>query len=279
MKSIIKYVEYFGRKASASRLSAYSAQTAFFMFFSLIPLVMLLFSLLNQIGSPTEDLSSAAELYAPDVLSEFFELYYDEIFTDSKLSLTIVSAIALLWSASKGVYAIIGGFNSVYEIKEGRNFILIRLIAMFYTVAFLVIMIAALLLMVFGNFIGNYLYAIFNELKGLVYIISSFRFIIGFVFLVLFFTLVYKTVPGGKLKFSDQIPGAVMASAGWVSFSILFSFFVNNFSNYANIYGSLTAIIVLMLWLYICMYIMFLGAEVNFILSSKVNKEEKTPAE
>lgn len=250
MKSIIKYVEYFGRKASASRLSAYSAQTAFFMFFSLIPLVMLLFSLLNQIGSPTEDLSSAAELYAPDVLSEFFELYYDEIFTDSKLSLTIVSAIALLWSASKGVYAIIGGFNSVYEIKEGRNFILIRLIAMFYTVAFLVIMIAALLLMVFGNFIGNYLYAIFNELKGLVYIISSFRFIIGFVFLVLFFTLVYKTVPGGKLKFSDQIPGAVMASAGWVSFSILFSFFVNNFSNYANIYGSLTAIIVLMLWLY-----------------------------
>lgn len=236
---------------------------------------MLLISLLNRIGSPVEDLYNAGEMYTPTVLSSFFETYYDEIFTDTKLSLTIVSAVALLWSASKGVYAIIGGFNSVYEVKEGRNFILLRLIAMFYTIAFLAILVAALTLMVFGNFIGDYLYSIFTDLKGLVYIVSSFRFIIGFVFLVLFFTLVYKTVPGGKLKFLDQIPGAVMASAGWVSFSILFSFFVNNFSNYANIYGSLTAIIVLMLWLYICMYIMFLGAEVNFILSSKVGNEDK----
>lgn len=241
---------------------------------------MLLISLLNRIGSPIEDLYNAGEIYTPTVLSSFFELYYDEIFADTKLSLTIVSAVALLWSASKGVYAIIGGFNSVYEVKEGRNFILLRLIAMFYTIAFLAILVAALTLMVFGNFIGDYLYSIFTDLKGLVYIISSFRFIIGFVFLVLFFTLVYKTVPGGKQKFLDQIPGAVMASAGWVSFSILFSFFVNNFSNYANIYGSLTAIIVLMLWLYICMYIMFLGAEVNFILSSKTNNnEEKTPVQ
>jgi membrane protein len=86
----------------------------------------------------------------------------------------------------------------------------------------------------------------------------------------------YKSLPSRKIKFIDQIPGAVITSAGWVSFSILFSFFVDNFSNYANIYGSLTAIIVLMLWMYICMYIMFIGAELNCILASKIYGTEKS---
>jgi len=91
----------------------------------------------------------------------------------------------------------------------------------------------------------------------------------------LFFSIIYKTLPNGKMKFVDQIPGAVITSAGWVSFSILFSFFVDNFSNYANVYGSLSAIIILMLWLYICMYIMFIGAEINCILTAKVNEIQK----
>lgn len=269
MKTIYTNIRYLTRKASASKISAYSAQTAFFMFLSLVPLVMLSLSLLKQLGSSESDVASVADQFAPGVVSSFFDIYMDEIMDDSKLSLTIVSALVLLWSASKGVFAIIGGMNSVYEIKESRNYFLIRAIAMFYTVAFIVILIGALILMVFNDKFNDLLYSFFPHLTGLVYIISSLRFIIGFIALVLFFSLLYKALPSGKQRFSDQIPGAVISSAGWVGFSIIFSFFVENFSNYANIYGSLTAIIVLMLWLYICMYIMFLGAQVNQILISK----------
>ncbi|MBR5858949.1 MAG: YihY/virulence factor BrkB family protein [Clostridia bacterium] len=276
MNNFIKEIRYFIRKISASRVGAYSAQTAFFMFLSLIPLVMLLLSLVRQLGTSAEEVSNIASEYAPGFLGSFFETYIDEIITNGRLSMTVVSSVILLWSASRGIYAIIGGLNSVYEIKEERNYFLIRLLAVFYTVAFIIILVGALLLLVFGNEINALIYSIFPNLKGLVYIISSLRFILGFVILILFFSIMYKSLPNRKMKFIDQIPGAVITSAGWVSFSILFSFFVDNFSNYANIYGSLTAIIVLMLWLYICMYIMFIGAELNCILSSKIYSQQET---
>ena len=271
MNNIIKSIRYLTRKAAASRISAYSAQTAFFMFLSLIPLIMLLLSLLQQIGAATDSFASAAKQFAPEFVSSFFNTYVDEIISTSNLSLTIASAFVLLWSASKGVFAIIGGLNSVYEIKESRNYFLVRLLAIFYTIAFIFIIIAALILLVFGDTLSGFLYSLFPNLKGLVYIITSLRFILGFLILVLFFSILYKSLPSGKQRFLDQIPGAVISSAGWVSFSILFSFFVENFGNYANIYGSLTAIIVLMLWLYTCMYILFLGAEINNIISSRID--------
>ena len=272
MKRLWKAIKYFGRKVSANRMGAYSAQTAFFMFLSLIPLVMLLLTMLSKFGTTSEEIIHNAENIAPGFLLRFLNTYLDEIIDVGSISVTIVSAIVLLWSASRGMFAIICGLNSVYEVKEHRNYFVIRLLAILYTGAFVLMMLIALLLMVFGNAISEYVYSLMNDLKGLVYIISSLRFVIGFVMLVLFFMLVYKTLPGAKVRFAEQIPGAVISSAGWVAFSILFSFYIDNFSNYSNIYGSLTIIIVLMLWLYGCMYIMFIGAEMNFILSSKLRE-------
>ncbi len=265
---LVKNIKYINRKMNASRVGAYAGQAAFFMFLSLIPLVMLFLSLLKQFGTESLYISVSAEEFVPGVISSFFNIYIDEIMDDTKLSLTIVSACVLLWSASKGIFAIIGGLNSVYEIKEDRGYFYLRFISIFYTVAFVGLLVGALIIMVFGNMLNDMLYSLLPDLKGLVYIISSLRFIIAFVLLVLFFTVMFKSLPSGKQRFSDQLPGAVITSAGWVSFSILFSFFVDNFSNYANIYGSLTAIIVLLLWLYVCMYIMFIGAEINLILSA-----------
>ncbi len=270
MNGFLKSINYITRKMKASRISAYAAQTAFFMFLSLIPLIMLLLSLLKQIGTEQNVLSVVTNNYMPGVMNSFFDVYLDEIINDSKVSLTIVSAVILLWSASRGIYSIIGGLNSVYEIKENRNYFLLRLIAVFYTLAFVIILVGALLILVFGDRLNDLLYSFFPDLIGLVYIISSLRFIIGFVILVLFFTVLYKLLPSAKQKFSAQIPGALFAGAGWITFSILFTAFVENFGSYANIYGSLSAIIVLLLWLYVCMYILFIGAELNLILSTKL---------
>ena len=268
MNSFIKNAKYLSRKITASRIGAYAAQTAFFMFMSLIPLIMLLFSLLSNLGASNIIALKLNDTYLPDIINGFLNVYFDEIFKNGP-SMTVISVLILLWSASKGIYAIVGGLNSVYEIKENRNYFLVRLMSIFYTIGFMITLLGALSLLVFGENINNILVSLFPNIKGLVYLLSSLRFIIGFVILVLMFTIIYVTLPSVKLKFVEQIPGAVISSAGWVSFSILFSFFVENFSNYANIYGSLPAIIVLLLWLYVCMYIMFVGAKINHILSSK----------
>lgn len=275
MQRLIKGIKYFGRKISASRISAYSAQTAYFMFLSLIPLIMLLLSLLQLFGDTGETFTKTLSEIMPGVLGEFINDFIDEIISDGRLTLTILSAALLLWSASRGVFSIIGGLNSVYEIKETRKYLWVRFLSIVYTLAFIIIVCGVLLIIVFGDSLINLSNSLFPNLKGLVYIIASLRFILGFIILVLFFSIIYKSMPCKKMKFVDQIPGAVIAGAGWVSFSILFSFYVDNFSNYANVYGSLTAIIVLMLWLYTCMYIMFIGAEINCILSTKVNSQKE----
>lgn len=236
-------------------------------------------SLLKLLVDSPDEIAALANEMAPNVISDFLSGYLEEIMSVSKLSLTIVSAITLLWSASKGVFAIIGGLNSIYEIKEERNYFALRFLAIFYTISFTLILVAVLLIMVFGKTISDFLLSSFPTLSGLVYVVSSLRFIVGFVFLTLFFMVVYKALPSGKIKFFEQFPGAIVSSAGWVSFSIVFSFFVNNFSNYSNIYGSLTAIIVLLLWLYICMYIMFFGAEINLYLSAKNKQAQNVPKE
>jgi len=123
--------------SSLRRINAYAAQTAFFMFLSIIPLVILLLSLFRHFGPSEAEVITLTNNLSPGIIDSFFEMYIDEITEDSKLSLTIVSGVILLWSASKGVFAIIGGLNSVYEIKETRNYFIVRLTAMLYTFAFL----------------------------------------------------------------------------------------------------------------------------------------------
>lgn len=275
MQRLIKSIKYFLRKISASRISAYAAQTAYFMFLSLIPLIMLLLSMLQLFGDVGVAVTETISEVMPGILGEFINDFIVEIMSDGRLTMTILSALLLIWSASRGVFSIIGGLNSVYEIKESRKYVWVRFLSVLYTLAFVIIVCSVLLIMVFGDALIDLANSFFPNLKGLVYIISSLRYILGFIILVLFFSIIYKSMPSKKMKFLDQIPGAVISGAGWVSFSILFSFYVDNFSNYANVYGSLTAIIVLMLWLYTCMYIMFIGAEINCILSTKVNSQKE----
>ena len=139
MQRFIKAIKYFLRKVSASRVNAYSAQTAYFMFLSLIPLIMMLFSLLQIFGDAGETLTDTISKILPGILGEFINEYVIEIITDGRLTPTIISAILLLWSSSRGVFSIIGGLNSVYEIKETRKYLWVRFLSVLYTLAFIII--------------------------------------------------------------------------------------------------------------------------------------------
>ena len=86
-------------------------------------------------------------------------------------------------------------------------------------------------------------------------------------FLVLVFCLFYTVLPIRRLRFAQNVPGAVLAALGWMVYSVLFSYYVENFSNYANIYGSLTAVVITMLWMYFCMNLIFYGGLFNYILA------------
>ncbi|MBQ1206249.1 MAG: YihY/virulence factor BrkB family protein, partial [Clostridia bacterium] len=181
MQRLIKSIKYFLRKISASRISAYAAQTAYFMFLSLIPLIMLLLSMLQLFGDVVVAVTETISEVMPGILGEFINDFIVEIMSDGRLTMTILSALLLIWSASRGVFSIIGGLNSVYEIKESRKYVWVRFLSVLYTLAFVIIVCSVLLIMVFGDALIDLANSFFPNLKGLVYIISSLRYILGFI--------------------------------------------------------------------------------------------------
>lgn len=265
--SFIKIIRAFSRKIRDDCVSAFSAQAAFFVIISFFPFFMLLLTILQDIYSENILLQTVTSIFPSSV-----HLLVTRIITEvyDKTSGTIVSfaAITALWAASKGVLALIRGLNSVYDINETRGYIRIRIIAAFYTIIFIFIVVVTLSFLVFGNQIYIWIQGKIPVLSEFALFIISIRTIVGLCLLTLFFLLLYVVIPNRKTRVYKELPGAFISAVGWIGYSYLFSFYVDNMSNYSNTYGSLAAIVIFMLWLYFCMYILFVGAEINVVLYS-----------
>jgi membrane protein len=161
------------------------------------------------------------------------------------------------------------GLNAVYEIKETRQNILLRVIAAFYTLMFAVMLIATMVLFVFGNRLYYWIEQKFPKLMDTALVIISLRTILGLIILIAFFLVIYIVIPNRKPNLFNELPGAMFCAAGWMGFSYAFSYYIDHFSNYSATYGSLTAIVLFMLWMYFCMYLLFLGAELNLLFENK----------
>jgi membrane protein len=274
LKKLYRIIEYFSRKMSAHKIGAYSAEGAFYIILSVFPFIILLLSLIRFLPFNQSEILSYTKGVLPAAVSDLFGNFIHDL-QNTNNAITIISALTLLWSASKGVFSIIGGLNSVFEERETRNYFKVRFLAVFYTLSFIITLLLTFILLVLGNSIGDFIIKKYPNFSALTFFTLSFRYLIGFCLLVMFFVVVYKFLAAGKRRLMYQLPGAIIAAAGWIVYSLVFSFYIDNFSDYAPLYGSLTAVILLMLWLYSCMYILFLGAEINLFYVRKIVVKNK----
>ena len=155
------------------------------------------------------------------------------------------------------------GLNTIYHVKETRNWLVNRLYAVVYTFLFGVAIIASLLLLVLGNQIQTIASKYIPVLGRMIARIIGARTALMFAGLFLIFLILYKMLPNRKATLKSQAPGAILIAAGWSLFSYFFSLYFELFPGFSNMYGSLTALIMVMLWLYICMNLLLYGAEIN----------------
>lgn len=247
-------------------ITAFSAQAAFFIFISLVPFAMLLISLLSRLPISVESLNGGELAFISPQIADFIKKVISDSSQTYSGAIISVTTVVTLWSASKGTVAIVRGLDTVYGVTVKRNYIKLRLISLLYTFALVIILILTFALTVFGNSILEMISAAFPSTVGIAGVVGFLRWVVTLLLLVLFFMLIYTVVPERKTKFMNELPGAVVSSLGWVGFSALFSFYIDNFANYVNIYGSLATIVILLLWLYFCMIILFFGAELNDML-------------
>ncbi len=269
---------------SSHHTGAYAAQAAYFFVLSMIPIILLLLTMV-QFTSLTKDYIMNAVLQAfPTTVEGLIESIVDQVYSQSGTIIPITVIVAL-WSAGRGVLSITNGLNCVYESRETRNYVYLRIRASLYTVIFLVAIILSLVLSVFGNRIAIMLNQHFPVLVRLIDTVIRSRTLITLGILTLFWDTVYKYLPNrkniGKTTMKKQLPGAIFTACAWQVISFVFSIYLDIFTGFTTMYGSLTMIILIMLWLYMCMYVILLGGEVNALLQRAIKmfaheKEEKS---
>lgn len=265
--SCIQLVRAFTTKLRDDSISAFACQAAFFIILSIFPFLMFLLTLINYLPFSVDELGLLTNDIIPESIVTLLQTILNELIQKSSGTLLSVSVIAALWSASSGTVALLKGLNAVYRHKETRNYFLLRGISAFYTLVFAILLILMLVLLVFGNQLYNFIMIELPIFRNLAMMVLNLRSLFTMAVLTLFFLMVYLILPNRKSNIFRELPGAIISAGGWLLFSYLFSYYIDNMGNYSYTYGSLAAIAISMLWLYFCMFILFIGAEINMILS------------
>ncbi len=251
------------------QISTHSAYTSFFLIMALFPFLLLLLGMLRYTPLGVNDLMNFLEGLLPQSLVPTVQMLVEASYAHTSGAVVSVSAIAGLWSASKGMFGLVQGLDAVYCSPEDRGYIHTRGISMLYTVLFLLVLILTLVLHVFGNAIVDFLWM--TTLPGLMLVMNlvDLRFVILLLLQTGIFTLMYAWLPAKRNRLMHSFPGAVLASLGWLISSKLFSVYVDYFTDYTNIYGSIYGLALGMLWLYLCINLVFYGAAFNRYLAKK----------
>lgn len=260
-------LRYYARKFGSYHISTYAASASFFIISALFPFLILLFSILSFFSFDTSEIFKMLNSLLPTYLDSLVAGLIGDLLSGSAMTLSI-SAVAVLWTAAKSMLGLMDGLNAISDVNDTRNFILKRIICIGYMLLLIVAMIITLVLRVFGLHIQRFL------LKYAPHIARVFQVILNLRGLTLFFViagvilLIYTVFPNKRMRILLQIPGALFTSGVWLVFTELFSLYAELVFSQTSLYGSLGILILALLWLYCCMYIIFIGAVINRIYPS-----------
>ena len=257
------------RYLSGKHISIHAAGAGYFIILSVFPLLVLILSLLRYTGLQVQTLTDLVSGFVPQALMPSAKRLILSTYRNTSGAVISLSAITGLWSASRGVYGLLTGLNAIYGVKESRGYIYTRFISMFYTFLFLLMLLATLVLNVFGTTLLQWLPPGDFILMEFLWNIVDWRFLLMLLLQTGLFSAMFMALPNKETSFRQNLPGAILASIGWLVFSDLFSLYVENFSGYANVFGSVYAVALSMLWLYFCISIVFYGGALNQYLISK----------
>ena len=244
----------------------HASSTGYFIVMAVFPALVLLLSLLRYTPLEVEHLIGVLDGLLPDALLPYAKKLILSTYRSTSGVIISVSAVIALWSSSRGIYGLLTGLNHIYNVPEDRGFLYTRLISVAYTFAFIVVLLLTLVLLVFGTTIMELIPHTTHPLLQFLLDVIDLRFFLLLGILTVFFTAMYMVFPNRHNRMIDSLPGALLASIGWLVFSDIFSIYVEYFPYYANIYGSVYAVALSMLWLYFCISIVFYGGALNRLL-------------
>lgn len=270
-KEKYKMVQKIFENMREDHVSEFSAQCSYYTILSFIPFIILLITLIQYTNIDQQTLFDVIAKIVPSSMNEFVLGIIREVYSKSIGTISI-SIIFTLWSAGKGLFALMKGLHSVYNIdgEKEKSVIYLRLMSIIETVIFIVLIMLGLVLLVFGNSLKSIIqnhFGIFENFNTFLQILTE----LGFIFTTfIVFLLLYKFMPKHKVTFKSQIPGAIFGAIALNVISFVFSKYLYIFKGFSITYGSLTTLMLIMMWTYSCFYTLFLGAELNKVVKKKI---------
>lgn len=263
-------------------ISAYASSAAFFTFLSLIPMLILFFSIIPYTPITEATIMKLAKELMPNELIPLTINVVHELY-NKKAALLPISLLVSIWSSAKGTLALTRGLNVINGVTEKRNYVLLRLRASVYTIIMLVMIIVLMVLVIFGESIVNATTRSFPHIQLFFSFILHIRILFVIAILTLSFWAVFTWLPSDvktekkedgsdayhkvRRKLRHELPGALFTACVWYFASWLFSEYVNRFPSF-GMYGSMATIAIIMFWLYMCFYIILIGACLNSIIQN-----------
>lgn len=247
------------------------AELAYYFLFSFLPLIIFVAALISAMKIDISSFAGLEKLIPQDVLNIISE-YYHYIFGAQNTGLMISGLVLSVYFSSAAARSLMRGLDVAYHVKENRSFIRKLIMSIFFAIILLLMISLSMIVLVAGGKIIELIIYVFPEYEGFEFMTNILRFSLPVIPMLFVLTLLFMFVPNQKVKFREAIPGALFSLIAWMVVSAIFSLYVSTMGNYSVLYGSLGAIIVLMLWFYLIGIIFVMGGELNALLFEWKNK-------
>lgn len=266
---VFSFMKQLFQKIKLDDVQGISAQLTYYLILSLFPFLIFIMTLIGYAHISIEDRIAELQQIMPAEAVSIIEEILQDVSEGRSEALLSFGMLATLWAASKGINAIIKGLNRAYDIDESRVFWKIRGIAFLATMIIGVVVLLSILLLVLGSWLKTQIFLLADLPYGLQKVWDLLQYIIPLFVLFVVFTLLYWIAPSRRLTLKEVMPGAMFSTIGWITTSILFSIYVNQFSDFTKTYGSLGGVMILLIWLYISSIIILVGGEINALLFNR----------
>ena len=275
--SIYDVAIFFWKGLVEGSITTRASSLAFNFFLAFFPAIIFLFTLIPYIpiAGFQETLMELLENVLPQSTNEIATQTIKDIINNPRGGLLSIGFILALYFATNGVNSLIEAFNSSFHIKESRSLLFQRYISLVITLILTIMLILTIVILIVGKGYFNSLLTDGVISSDKLYLFSLSRFVLLSLMLYFGITLVFYLSPSKRAKWKWFSPGTIFSSVFIIITSLLFSFYINNFSQYNQIYGSIGTLIIILLWIYFNAIILLTGFELNAsILNASSNKEK-----
>lgn len=257
------------KRSHTHNLPFISAYMTYYWILAIFPMIIVILSILSFTNLPTGIFMEYVEAAFPKTIVPIIKSTVEQFISYRSTTLLSIGGITTLWSSSKAVNAMIKGIHIAYGSNYVKPYIFSMLTAGFYTIMLALLIVVLMVALVFGNQIGQYVLSLLRmDLNIFMPIWDLIRFAATLIILIMVIYMLYRVIPRKYLKVKIVWPGVLFTSISWYLFSLVFAIYIDNYSKYNQLYGSIGSIFVLLIWLNASCTLILLGAEINAILQA-----------